>query len=222
MVLSDCGATVQLFPWHGGTNQQFGLVIFSGGHFGIMARHSGLTIEVPDQPPISGLPLQQAASTGTPNQHWIPFLDAQPDWRWCHKCQGMWMGDNLGSHCPAGGEHEKVSPGLNSLNYELSINNPTAGGWQGDWRWCQRCQGLFFGGNPGSVCPAGGAHDGSLSSNYSIPQFMPPSRAQDNWRWCHKCQGMYFAGLPGPVCPAGGPHENVGSGDYSMMIAEIP
>ena len=29
---------------------------------------------------------------------------------------------------------------------------------QDGWRWCSKCQGLFFGDNPGSKCPAGGAH----------------------------------------------------------------
>jgi hypothetical protein len=30
---------------------------------------------------------------------------------------------------------------------------------QADWWWCHKCQGLFFAGNPGSVCPAGGGHE---------------------------------------------------------------
>ena len=30
---------------------------------------------------------------------------------------------------------------------------------QRDWWWCHKCQGLFFAGNAGSVCPAGGKHE---------------------------------------------------------------
>jgi hypothetical protein len=40
---------------------------------------------------------------------------------------------------------------------------------QDSWRWCGKCQGLFFGGNePGSVCPAGGTHVSGVSFNYSL------------------------------------------------------
>jgi hypothetical protein len=41
-------------------------------------------------------------------------------------------------------------------------------GGQAGWKWCAKCQGLFFGGNGTSVCPAGGAHDGGGSANYLL------------------------------------------------------
>jgi hypothetical protein len=93
---------------------------------------------------------------------------------------------------------------------------PAAG--QDNWRWCHKCQGLYFAGNPGSHCPAGGAHENVGSGNYDLVQNWPQAPGQDNWRWCHKCQGLYFAGNPGSHCPAGGAHENVGSGDYALMF----
>ena len=42
---------------------------------------------------------------------------------------------------------------------------------QDTWRYCKKCNGLFYAGqygeNPGSgLCPAGGGHDGSDSFNY--------------------------------------------------------
>jgi hypothetical protein len=37
------------------------------------------------------------------------------------------------------------------------------------WAWCKKCQGLFYGPNQvGSVCPAGGPHDGSGSGNFAM------------------------------------------------------
>ncbi len=39
---------------------------------------------------------------------------------------------------------------------------------QSNWRWCNKCQGLFFGGNPNPVCPAGGPHNNAGSGNYSL------------------------------------------------------
>ncbi|MBI3796747.1 MAG: M36 family metallopeptidase, partial [Deltaproteobacteria bacterium] len=94
---------------------------------------------------------------------------------------------------------------------------PTPAVTQGNWRWCHKCQGLYFAGNPGSHCPAGGAHDLAGSGNYFLVQNAPLYPGQPNWRWCHKCQGLYFAGNPGSHCPTGGAHDLAGSGDYSLI-----
>ena len=37
------------------------------------------------------------------------------------------------------------------------------------WFLCRKCQGIFFGDNPGSVCPKGGSHENTKSQNYHIP-----------------------------------------------------
>jgi hypothetical protein len=140
---------------------------------------------------------------------------SQSNWRWCHKCQGLFFAGNPNPVCPAGGAHENVGSGHYYLAYDML---PTAG-WQNDWRWCHKCQGLFFGGNPNPVCPAGGAHENIGSANYSLyhgPAAPPPY--QGNWRWCHKCQGLFFAGNPNPVCPAGGAHTLAGSGHYNLYL----
>ena len=40
---------------------------------------------------------------------------------------------------------------------------------QTDWRWCKKCQGLAYAGNPSvGPCPAGGDHDHSGSSDYIL------------------------------------------------------
>jgi hypothetical protein len=44
-----------------------------------------------------------------------------------------------------------------------------------DWRWCHKCQGLYLGGNPGPVCPAGGSHENVGSGNYGLPHNVPAS-----------------------------------------------
>jgi hypothetical protein len=88
---------------------------------------------------------------------------------------------------------------------------------QSDWRWCNKCQGLFFGGNPGPKCPAGGAHDKAGSSNYLLRHNLPAlDGLQNNWRWCNKCLGLFFGGNAGSKCPAGGAHDKTGSGNYSL------
>ena len=45
-------------------------------------------------------------------------------------------------------------------------SNPVPG--ELSWRWCHKCQGIFYGNNPGSKCPAGGAHSKQGSGNYSL------------------------------------------------------
>lgn len=45
---------------------------------------------------------------------------------------------------------------------------PKAHIYQSDWRWCHKSQELFFGGNPGSVCPAGGSHENVGSEDYTL------------------------------------------------------
>jgi hypothetical protein len=115
------------------------------------------------------------------------------------------------------GTDSSTGCGANSfyvVNYEIQSLDAVVA--QSDWWWCHKCQGLYFAGQPGSVCPAGGPHDLTGSSDYSLVLNDPAG--QWNWRWCHKCQGLYFAGQPGSVCPAGGPHDMMGSGNYSLII----
>ena len=88
---------------------------------------------------------------------------------------------------------------------------------QENWRWCHKCQGLFFAGNPGSHCPAGGAHDNAGSFNYVLVPDSPLYPGQAGWRWCNKCQGLFFGDNPGSRCPAGGAHQNAGSFNYSLL-----
>jgi hypothetical protein len=37
------------------------------------------------------------------NDYGLPMpTQAQENWRWCHKCQGLYFAGNPGSHCPTG------------------------------------------------------------------------------------------------------------------------
>lgn len=154
----------------------------------------------------------------------------QSDWRWCSKCQGLFFGGSsyLGSGggvCPKDGKPHTSS---GSGNY-LLVHNALMAPGQDQWRWCSKCQGMFFGGSPymgvkGGVCPASkSAHTKDGSGNYTIGVDFPPGTfGQKSWRWCNKCQGLYFggapsAGIPSGCCPAGGAHDPTGSGDYELV-----
>lgn len=94
---------------------------------------------------------------------------------------------------------------------------------QKNWRWCCKCEGLAYAGNPSpGVCPAGGVHDLTKSSDYTLAMNMLEVSGQNNWKWCNKCQGLAFAGnlTPG-ACPAGGIHDLTISADYTLQYGEV-
>jgi hypothetical protein len=104
--------------------------------------------------------------------------------------------------------------------------------FQDGWRWCFKCQGLFFSSNPTQgICPADGqSHDARQSGKYLVnlgetqlggsDNVGPGPGQQGDWRWCHKCQGMFFAGGPSQgVCPADHQaHSASLSGHYAMVL----
>jgi hypothetical protein len=75
------------------------------------------------------------------------------------------------------------------------------------WRWCKKCQGLFYAKNGNrSVCPAGGNHDGSAGRDLALRSGEGCAGTELGWRWCRKCQGLFCAFFDLGACPAGGTH----------------
>jgi hypothetical protein len=96
------------------------------------------------------------------------------------------------------------------VEFNIRAGSPSAysyNRYQAGWRWCSKCQGLFFGGpaTTGGACPKGGAHDGGGSGTYCL-LWRPGAGAdaQPGWRWCRNCQGLFYAGSSpvSGVCPA--------------------
>lgn len=83
---------------------------------------------------------------------------------------------------------------------------------QAGWRFCGKCNELFFDGSPNKGrCPAGGGHQAS-GLNFILPHDGPATKtAQRDWRFCGQCNAMFFDGSPNKgVCPSGGGHRAVG------------
>lgn len=78
---------------------------------------------------------------------------------------------------------------------------------QTEWRWCKKCEGLFFTGNgTNGVCPAGEKHDPSESGQYAVQ--VAKEGGQSGWRRCKKCEGLFFVdGDRRGTCPAGKEHD---------------
>ena len=95
---------------------------------------------------------------------------AQRDWRFCDKCSCFWFnGRSTKGVCPAGGQHSSSQSG----DY-IVVSDPDGAFSstvvaQRDWRYCDKCLGIFFNGQASKgVCPAGGSHSSAQSGDYAI------------------------------------------------------
>src|SRR5215469_7122103 len=92
---------------------------------------------------------------------------------------------------------------------------------QSGWSFCEKCKELFYGNEQSSsVCPAGGNHDKTGSSDYVAATDIVGGgiTIQQNWHFCEKCKALFY----GPeqsssVCAAGGNHDGSGSSNYWMV-----
>lgn len=137
----------------------------------------------------------------------------QDNWRWCHKCQGLFFnGHATKGKCPAGGAHDSAG------SFDYMIQFWVAPG-ENKWRWCHKCERMYFSGGPSQgVCPSGGAHENAGSGDYTLISDPVGGPGQYEWRRCKKCTGLHYGGFPDQgACPAGGKHDHAGSSNYSLL-----
>ena len=90
---------------------------------------------------------------------------------------------------------------------------------QPGWRWCKKCEGLFFAQNgTNGVCPAGEGHDASGSGSYVMT--IGAESGQEGWRRCTKCEGLFIKTERKSVCPAGKEHE-ADKAEYTMSSGDV-
>lgn len=102
----------------------------------------------------------------------IPFAGrghvGQTNWRYCFRCASLFFnGHQTKGHCPAdGGPHSSYGSG----NYELKHTTDTALDNIYAWRWCRKCEQLFYCpfAECSTRCNKGGGHDKSASGYYKI------------------------------------------------------
>jgi hypothetical protein len=90
---------------------------------------------------------------------------------------------------------------------------------QDNWRWCSKCQGLYFADkHKRGICKAGGSHEMKGSSNYALVINQTGVPGQDNWRYCKECRGLFFGGRDDGKCPKDGGKHHKGESDYTIGI----
>ena len=110
-----------------------------------------------------------------------PAEEFQDGWYECEHCNGLFFTRTIdkndqmqrrarGGRCPlsAGVQHERRLDSAEALEtFVLPHNVTPAPGAQRNWRWCEKCSGLFFAGDDfWGHCPVGGEH-GKLG-NYRL------------------------------------------------------
>lgn len=163
-----------------------------------------------------------ANGSGNYTLAWVSHSNVQPEWRRCDKCEGLFFGGSpskgtSGGTCPK----DKKPHTADKENYVLALDSEDAPGQPG-WRWCWKCQGLFFPGSTGGTCPTDDmAHSAEDSGDYVLVQNSNDAPGQPEWRYCNKCHGLFFggSGSTGGTCPKDKkPHNSGGSGNYTLLV----
>ena len=126
----------------------------------------------------------------------------QRAWRCCGKCGAMfWEPARADSRCPADqGLHDRAQDPINAREFFLPFGLPPDDLHQSHWRFCVKCCGMFWDGDPHfkGVCPRDGRpHEGR--GNDFVLAHNPgggDGLAQDGWRFCESCFGLVRADQP--------------------------
>lgn len=62
---------------------------------------------------------------------------------------------------------------------------------QTGWRWCRKCEALYFYQSAEGGCPAGGYHAWQGSGHYILTFGSDRSNSESGWKWCRFCQCLF-------------------------------
>lgn len=149
---------------------------------------------------------------------------SQRYWWMCVACDNLFFQapGGSGGACKTWGRHVHVDD--DHADYRVPNDNSTVVGEKG-WRWCSKCQSLFFGPNQAaSKCAMdNGTHSAAGSGQYTCPTNGLPGYPlwSGEWRRCGKCQCLFSVKGGHDYCPAGGAHQAVAGGysyDFQMEM----
>jgi hypothetical protein len=160
----------------------------------------------------------------------LPFepttVQGQHDWRFCGKCGSLfWDGDPAfkGFCHKDQGVHQSIG-----LRFVIPAFETRSRDGQPNWRFCGKCGGLFFDGDPAfkGICPKDGAIHSAIGWNFHLPfvtgGYTPTGKPeQPDWRFCGKCAGLFWNGGPQKgICmgaPGGGLRLNAVVGSNGLF-----
>jgi hypothetical protein len=93
-------------------------------------------------------------------------------------------------------------------NFLLPYNVAETSKAQSAWRFCNKCESLFFDGYPAKgVCPRGGGH-AAQGFVFVLPHDVSSrGYVEKDWRFCNKCHSMFYDhNRDKGRCSAGGGH----------------
>jgi len=151
--------------------------------------------------------IRKALAAPPPNQN---------KWRQCVNCYSLFYdGYRNKGRCPINksSAHSAVS---DSNSFVLTYDSPGPG--QPNWRFCNKCEALFFDGYPQKgVCAAAGAH---VAAGYNFTlRYDAKAEGTRGWRFCNKCQVLFMSTSDKGLCAAGGRH--VAAGLSFVIDSEI-
>jgi hypothetical protein len=131
----------------------------------------------------------------------------QGSWRGCLQCDTLFYdGEASKGVCPiAPGAAHRSDPSAQTMVWLLHYDaRKTGRTLQYDWRFCQKCFGLFYDGLPDKGrCAAGGGH---LAQGLMFGLTWATTPAQQMILSCHKCRSALQPDWKLKACPAGGVH----------------
>lgn len=153
----------------------------------------------------------------------------QENWRFCNRCHGLWWADGGAGPCfddrlhpPHPGNFD--TRGHNaavSWNFELVSSDESSTG-QPNWKFCNKCKGLWWAGDGMGKCPGGDGHDGARSWNFILAPVGSGVTGQDNWRYCNKCHALWWAGNGRGACIDNHGHDDARSWDFVLPVRPEP
>jgi len=83
---------------------------------------------------------------------------------------------------------------------------------QGNWRWCTKCQGLFFNGQSRGVCPNGSVHQVGGVYHYTLQ-----TQFGGDWKRCGFCEALFYS-KGTSRCPVSGAHVAINDQLYNLAL----
>jgi len=158
-----------------------------------------------------------AISALVPNVFITRTLAAPPptqnQWQVCVNCDSLFYdGYRNKGRCPINKATAHSPSGGNSNSYVLTYDSRGPG--QPNWRFCNKCEALFFDGYPQKgVCAAGGGH---VAAGYNFTlRYDAKAEGTSGWRFCNKCQVLFMSAGSKVICAAGGRHVAAG---YNFVL----